>query len=163
MDLEFKKYLIKKTSMWSSGSFNIFDEGEVLVYKIKSSVWQMKKKMRMYGVDGDLIYTIEQVSTWPQKFTIDQDGIEIARFEKRNPFSGKQIDVFCKDEEDFFIEGNVWGSNFRFMNKDQEFGIASYNMWSTGDLGLAIKNVYPNELVLSLVICLAYLKISGQI
>ena len=119
--------------------------------------------MHFFDAKDSIVYTIEQRSSWPQKFIILDGKSEVASFEKRNPFQGKQIDVYCRDLDNFFIEGNVWGSNFSFKNEHEEIALLSYDMWSMGQFGIAMKDIYPEELILAVVISLAYMKISGQI
>ena len=87
----------------------------------------------------------------------------MAHFEKSNPFAGKQIEVYSNEIEDFRIEGNVWGNSFKFYTKDEEIAMLSYNMWSTGEFGIAIKDKYSVPIIISVVIALAYMKVSGQI
>jgi uncharacterized protein YxjI len=163
MSLEFKKFLIKKSSVWGTGNFKVFDFNSELIYLTKSSIWQFKKKTYMLNADGQLIYTIEQIKSWPLKFMIYSDDTLVASFEKKNPFQGRQIDVIIPGFDDLYIEFNIWGNSFTFISNGVEIAMLSYDMWSLGEFGLAMKDLYPQELILAIVSTIGYLKESGQL
>ncbi|NNE27362.1 MAG: hypothetical protein HKN09_11010 [Saprospiraceae bacterium] len=159
--MEFDKFHIKKKSWLSVGNYMIFDEEENLKFKVKSNPWKIKKVFEFISIHNEVLYTIHTKNALGTSYDLVDQGRIIAHIGLPISFSGHKLKISTTVTEDFETSGNLWGTQYKFVRGENEFGIISYKGWSTGDFGVAIKQGEPIPLILAVVIILAYLKENG--
>ena len=159
--MEFDKFYIKKKSWISIGNYRIYDEEQNLNFTVKSNPWKIKKVFEFSSIHNEVLYSIHQKNAFGTSYDLIENEELIAHIELPLSFSGSRLRISTTATEDFETSGNLWGTEYKFVRGEDEFGIISYKAWSSGDFGVAIKKGEPVPLMLAVVIILAYLKENG--
>jgi uncharacterized protein YxjI len=160
--MHFDKFAFKNTGWFKTGNFQIIDHNNVLAYRVKSNIWQFKKVFFLVSANNDPIYKIASKSSLNTSYLIYEKDTLVAEINKPFSWTNQMIEINTSITEPFIVKGNIWGNEYQFQRNDDDFAMVSYNLWSAGELGVAIKKGEIIPLVLAVVVIIAFLKQSGM-
>jgi len=85
----------------------------------------------------------------------------LATIDKPTNWKQSEFLIETKVSKPFKLVGDIWNGQYRFIRDEEEFGIVSHKVWSTGEFGIAVKKEEHVPLILSVVVVMALLRNSG--
>ena len=156
--MEFKKFIIKKKAWYSFGKYLVLNENEEPYLEIDSSVWTIKKTFEVSRPSGSGLFKIHQLNSLMTAFEIRAGSETLARIDKPLSFGKARFEIQVPGRAMIIATGNIWGSEYKFMQGNEELAVVSAKTWTTMHIGVAIKSTAPVEIILGTVVVLAYMK-----
>ena len=157
--MSYRKFKIKK-KIWSvKGHYQVFDEQDRLVYETRGNSW-MQSNFSFTDASGSEIFHLRRkMLSLRHTFFLSNGSEELFKVFKTFKLKPEIFVENLIDPDAFYIEGNLWASEFRFFREEEEFAFVSKDIWKLADTyGVAIKDGREEALILALVIIINIIK-----
>lgn len=155
-ETDFKTFKIKN-NLWSfKQRYRVTDANDHEVYHGKTKTWSFTSHTTLYDAEGyEVLKIYRKLWSWKFTFFIEIDGERRFRVVRSFGFKPKIfVDAYC-EEDAFYLQGDIWGSEYAFYRGDEEIAYTSKKMWSLKNVyGLAVKPGEDEEIAIAVVITL---------
>lgn len=158
--MNYNKYKIKK-NMWSlKGDYRAYDEHDNELYHVEGQALSFNSKFRFLNSKGEELFKIRRkVFTFKPTFYISNDDQDILKIVKTFSFKPKIFVEYLAEQDAFYIEGNIWGNEFKFYKDSREFAYVTKDIWKMTDIyGVAVEEQEGESLILAVVVIINIIK-----
>ncbi len=158
--MDYNKFKIKK-NIWSlKGDYKIYDEHEHVQYYVKGENPFLRSKFSFCDSDDEVLFNIRRkLLSLRHTFYIAKDGIDVIKIVKTLGIRPKIFVEHLIDPDAFYVEGNIWGLNYKFYQGGEEFAMVSKDLWKLIDTyGVVVKQDADESLVLAVVTIINIIK-----
>lgn len=152
--MTYAKFKIKR-KIWSfKNSFQILDEDDQIVYQVTGNQFNPKTSYLLTDARNNECFSIRcKLWTIKNTFYISKDGQDVYKVKQSLGLKSELFVESLLEPDAFYVSGNLWGSEYKFIREDIEFAFVSKNVWKVVDTyGIAIDEKENIPLVLAIVI-----------
>jgi uncharacterized protein YxjI len=127
------RYAIKQKFFSLSDSFSIKDEAGSDIYKAKRQILSFGKKLRIFDLaDNELCYIEQKLFKFMPEYDIYINSRHIANIKKKFALLKNDF-IITSPENDFYVEGNFIGYDFRIKKENMTVASISKKFLSLTD------------------------------
>ena len=132
-----------------------------MAYKVKRYTKIFTSETILKSVNTNIVYRIKKEGVFKLSYRLFENESLIAIIDKPTNWNKSEYLIETKVSKPFKLVGDIWGGQYRFIRNEEEFGIVSHKVWSSGEFGIAVKKGEHLPMVLSVVVLVALLRNSG--
>jgi len=133
-----------------------------VAYKVKSYAKGFTTETEIKSVNTNVVCRIEKEGVVNIKYNLFENESIIAIIEKPTNWKQSEFTIETRISEPFKLIGDIWNGQYKFIRNEEEFGIVSHKIWSTGEFGIAVKEGEHAPLIISVTVLVALLRNSGM-
>lgn len=119
------KLLFKQRAFTWFDSYNIYDENENIVLRIKGE-FSIGHQLRIYDSNNKEVGLVKQIITLLlPRFIIYENGIEIGEIRKELSFMKPKLFLTCNDWK---VEGNIFEWNYQVVDSNNNIIMKAYKI-----------------------------------
>lgn len=162
--MAFHRYKIKEHFLSFNPRYTITDDREQLVGTVNKHAFSPRKRATLYNdLEEEVSEIYKKLFSFQRTYFIHKDGIPHFRIFKTFGIKPRIYVESLTQPEAFYIQGDIWSSEYAFYRENKEFAFVSRKIWKIRDAYLAaVEEEEDQYLILSVIIVLDFLRKSRK-
>lgn len=130
----FMKLYLKQEVFTLLDSYNIYDESQLPVYKVKTRIYKFPPGFDIVSYSGDIIFTVSRhFQFFGRKYDILHNDVTVATIERRFALFERALDITTVTGDVFSVDGDYFGWNFTITKNGMPYATIKKVLLSWGD------------------------------
>ncbi len=130
----FMKLYLKQEVFTLLDSYNIYDESQLPVYKVKTRIYKFPPGFDIISYSGDIIFTVSRhFQFFGRKYDILHNDVTVATIERRFALFERALDITTVTGDVFSVDGDYFGWNFTITKNGMPYATIKKVLLSWGD------------------------------
>lgn len=156
--MEFKKFVIKKNSWWRYKDFNIYDENDEVVYKVRGEAKVFKYITSFTEVETGNEYSMQRISWVEYRHELTMNGDKVAMLLYKARMTQYSVELHPEEGKGFIAKGKTMENNYQFARGENEIGMVSMKLWPKFEFGLVVEKKEYVPFYIAAVLLIAEIK-----
>lgn len=128
------KLYLKQEVFTFLDSYNIYDENQMVAYKVKTRIYKFPPGFDIISCSGDVIFTVSRLFRFfVKKYEILHNDIKVATIEQRFSFFERAFDITTATGDVFSVDGDYFAWNFTITKNGMPYASVKKAFLSWGD------------------------------
>ncbi len=128
------KLYLKQEVFTLLDSYNIYDDNQMAVYKVKTRIYKFPPGFDIISNFGDLIFTVSRhFKFFGRKYDILHNDNIVATIEQRFSFFERALDITTITGDVFSVDGDLFAWNFTITKNGMPYATVNKAFLSWGD------------------------------
>ena len=161
MEDNYSKYQLKRGGGIFSTRYKFFGDGGILLFKSKGNIWTGTVEIKS-AINQEKLY-LKKVTALGMTYDLYRAYEKIATIKPKSWINVYNLELHTRKFENIELKSNTWASQFTIYNKEEEVGVISAKNWSSTELGIVLKNIQIEDVIIfALMITLNIMRTSNM-